>query len=100
MTAASDFAMLLALRRATSPSVVHLRQVSELSPDDHAELLAANLGTIEEELTRGAIASLGPPASQSETCRSAELSEALGRVGPTHGEGPAPRGAGPLNWSG
>jgi len=60
VTADSDFGMLLALRRATSPSVVHLRQVSELSPDDHAELLAANLPTIEEDLTRGAIASLSP----------------------------------------
>lgn len=58
VTADSDFGMLLALRRARNPSVTHLRHVTELSPDDHAELLAANLPSIEQELGRGAIASL------------------------------------------
>jgi predicted nuclease of predicted toxin-antitoxin system len=58
VTADSDFGMMLAMRRATSPSVVHLRHVAELSPDEHSALLAANLRTIEDDLDRGAIASL------------------------------------------
>ncbi len=60
VTADSDFGMLLALRRATSPSVVHLRRVAELLPEDHIDLLTANLPTIEADLERGAIASLSP----------------------------------------
>jgi predicted nuclease of predicted toxin-antitoxin system len=60
VTADSDFGMLLAMRRATSPSVVHLRHVSELPPDAHVELLAANLPRIADDLGRGAIASLSP----------------------------------------
>ena len=58
VTADSDFGMLLALRRATSPSVIHLRHVAELPPDAHLALLVANLPTIEEDLDRGVIASL------------------------------------------
>jgi predicted nuclease of predicted toxin-antitoxin system len=60
LTADSDFGMLLAMLRATSPSVVHLRHVSELPPDAHVELLVANLPRIEDDLGRGAIASLSP----------------------------------------
>ena len=60
VTADSDFGKLLALRRATSPSVVHLRHVAELPPDEHLALLIANLPTIEEDLERGVIASLSP----------------------------------------
>jgi predicted nuclease of predicted toxin-antitoxin system len=60
ITADSDFGMLLALRRATSPSVVHLRHVAELLPEDHLALLVANLPKIAEDLERGAIASLSP----------------------------------------
>jgi predicted nuclease of predicted toxin-antitoxin system len=60
ITADSDFATLLALRRATSPSVVHLRHLAELPPDDHIALLVANLPTIARDLERGAIASLSP----------------------------------------
>lgn len=60
VTADSDFGMLLALRRSTSPSVVHLRHVAELTPDVHAALLVANLPVIEADLDRGAIVSLSP----------------------------------------
>lgn len=60
ITADSDFGMLLALRRATSPSVVHLRGVAERGPDDHAALLIANLPQLDADLKRGAIASLSP----------------------------------------
>ncbi len=60
VTADSDFGMLLALRRSTNPSVVHLRHVAELTPADHSALLVANLPTIVADLERGAIASLSP----------------------------------------
>ncbi len=60
VTADSDFPMLLALRRAESPSVIHLRHVAELRPDDHAQLLLANLPAITADLERGVVASLSP----------------------------------------
>lgn len=60
VTADSDFGMLLALRRASSPSVVHLRDVAELGPDGHLGLLKANLAQVQEDLDRGAIVSLSP----------------------------------------
>ena len=60
VTADSDFGMLLALRRTTSPSVIHLRHVAELTPEVHAALLVANLPAIAPDLDRGAIVSLSP----------------------------------------
>ena len=36
VTADTDFSMLLALKQAPLPSVILLRRVSELSPDEHA----------------------------------------------------------------
>ena len=60
VTADSDFAMLLALRRSLSPSVVQLRHVAELGWDDHVMLLLANLPSIVEELQRGVVVSLSP----------------------------------------
>jgi len=60
VTADSDFGMLLALRRATSPSVVQRRHVAELPADTHLGLLVANLAAIQADLERGAIASLSP----------------------------------------
>jgi predicted nuclease of predicted toxin-antitoxin system len=60
VTADSDFGMLLALRQATSPSVVHLRHVAELTPEDHVALLGANLPQIADDHDRGAIVSLSP----------------------------------------
>lgn len=60
VTADSDFPMLLALRRAVSPSVVHLRHVNDLSVEQHGALLAANLPNVRRDLERGAIVSLSP----------------------------------------
>lgn len=60
VTADSDFGMLLALRRATSPSVVQLRHVAELGSLEHVGLLSANLPQIADDLDRGAIALLSP----------------------------------------
>ncbi len=52
--------MLLATRRASTPSVVLLRDVADRPPAVHAELLVANLSAIEPELVAGAIVSLSP----------------------------------------
>lgn len=60
VTADSDFAMLVAIRRADMPSIVHLRDVADQPPDAHTALLIANLGPIEDALAAGAIASLSP----------------------------------------
>ncbi len=60
ITADSDFAMLLATRRASTPSVMLLRDVADQPPAVHAKLLVANLGAIEPELASGAIVSLSP----------------------------------------
>lgn len=60
VTADSDFGALLAMRRATSPSVVHLRHVAELVAEEHLQLLVANLPPIADDLDRGAIVSLSP----------------------------------------
>lgn len=59
VTADSDFAMLLALRRSSSPSVILMRGVSEMDPTEHAQLLVSSLPTIAVDLDRGAIVSLG-----------------------------------------
>jgi predicted nuclease of predicted toxin-antitoxin system len=60
ITADSDFPMMLALRRADSPSVVLLRHVNELARDEQAALLIANLPTVLNDLECGAIVSLSP----------------------------------------
>lgn len=60
VTADSDFAMLLALRRAVNPSVIHLRHVANLAPDRHLDLLLAALPSLVAALEAGAIVSLSP----------------------------------------
>ena len=57
VTADSDFGALLAMRRTTSPSVVHLRHVAELVVEEHVQLLVANLDQI-------APTSIGAPSSR------------------------------------
>ena len=58
ITADSDFPTMLALRRATTPSVVHLRHINELTWQDQGTLLTANLPTVLDDLVDGAIVSL------------------------------------------
>ena len=60
ITADTDFPMMLALRRASSPSVVLLRGVSDLTPDDHADLIASNLPSVATALEAGAIVTITP----------------------------------------
>jgi len=58
ITADSDFPTMLALHGAATPSVVHLRNINELSPQALAALLIANLPSVLDELEKGAIVSL------------------------------------------
>ena len=60
VTVDSDFPTLTALRRATSPSVVLLRGVSELSSPEHARLPLANLPAVHQDLDAGAVVCLSP----------------------------------------
>ncbi|WP_419848714.1 DUF5615 family PIN-like protein [Candidatus Poriferisocius sp.] len=60
ITADSDFGALLSIRRANSPSVVHLRGVADQPSDVHTALLIENLPAIEEALVKGSIVSLSP----------------------------------------
>lgn len=60
VTADTDFPMLVALRGATSPSIILLRGVAELSPGEHAELLVANLPSVAGDLGHGAIVTITP----------------------------------------
>ena len=52
--------MLLVLRQAPLPSVILLRRVSELSPDEHAQLLVSYSPALIEDLDRGVVVSLSP----------------------------------------
>lgn len=58
LTADADFGALLALGSLASPSVLLLRSADHLRPAEQAELIAANLPLIADDLERGAIASL------------------------------------------
>jgi predicted nuclease of predicted toxin-antitoxin system len=58
LTADSDFGALLALGSLASPSVLLLRSADHLRPNEQAELIAANLPQIAEDLKKGAIVSL------------------------------------------
>lgn len=57
VTADSDFAAMLALGGARSPSVVLLRSADHMRPPEQAALLAATLPVVGEDLERGAIVS-------------------------------------------
>ena len=58
LTADADFGASLALSSLASPSVLLLRSADHLRPVEQAELLAANLPRIAEDLKKGAIVSL------------------------------------------
>ncbi len=58
LTADSDFGALLALGSLASPSVLLMRSADHLRPNEQAELIAANLPQIAEDLKKGAIVGL------------------------------------------
>lgn len=60
VTADSDFAMLLAVRGESRPSVIRLRGQHHLGPAEQVALLLTNLSAMEEDLRAGAVASLSP----------------------------------------
>jgi predicted nuclease of predicted toxin-antitoxin system len=58
ISADTDFAELLALRRETEPSVVLFRGRSPRRPEQEAAVLVANLPLIKAELETGAVVSI------------------------------------------
>ena len=58
LTADADFGALLALGSLASPSVLLLRSADHLRSNEQAELIAANLPQIAEDLEKGAIVSI------------------------------------------
>ena len=56
----TDFGALLSRSGASLPSFVLLRTANALVPDEQAELIAANLSAIADELEAGCIAVLSP----------------------------------------
>lgn len=58
VSADTDFTIMLAVSGAASPSLILLRSADRLPPTDQAELVLANLGSVEDDLEAGAVVSL------------------------------------------
>lgn len=59
VSADTDFGVLLAFQRATSPSVVLTREVSTSRPARLAELIVSNFPSFSDALDKGAIVAIG-----------------------------------------
>jgi predicted nuclease of predicted toxin-antitoxin system len=55
VSADTDFARLLAIRRQSQPSVILFRRASQRRPEAQAKLLLANLPSVSDLLERGAV---------------------------------------------
>ena len=60
VSADTDFATLLAARKASSPSLVLFRHGSQHRPSDQIALLNANLARFEHDLERGSVVVIEP----------------------------------------
>ncbi len=73
VSADTDFGALLASTRATSPSVILVRELLTLPPRDLAAVVVDHLDVIEAHLEAGAVMRSVLAASEFETFRCAEL---------------------------
>jgi predicted nuclease of predicted toxin-antitoxin system len=60
ISADTDFATLLAARKASSPSLVRFRHGSQHRPSDQIALLNANLPRLEQDLDAGSVVVIEP----------------------------------------
>jgi predicted nuclease of predicted toxin-antitoxin system len=60
VSADTDFGTLLAMRQESSPSVVLFRHGTQRRPGDQALMILSNLGTIEADLSQGAVVVIEP----------------------------------------
>lgn len=58
----TDFGVLLAFQRATSPSVILTREVSTSRPAALADLIVSNMPSFSDALDKGAIVAIGQRA--------------------------------------
>jgi predicted nuclease of predicted toxin-antitoxin system len=59
VSADSDFATLLAVTGRGEPSFVLLRSADRLTPDQQANMVLVNLDAVEDDLTSGAVVTIG-----------------------------------------
>lgn len=91
VTADSDFAMLLATRRTSTPPVVLLRDAADQPPAVHAKLLVANLNAVEPDGHWRDRVTQSPSAPNPVPLNRIEASSATSRGGGVRAPGGLPR---------